>query len=53
VALLGAVLAQQGKSMLAPFTVALVTMGIIAALGGAASWFGIAGQWRRSAVPVA
>jgi EmrB/QacA subfamily drug resistance transporter len=47
VALLGAVLVQQGKTMLAPFTVAMVIMGIVAALGGAASWFGVVGRWRR------
>jgi predicted MFS family arabinose efflux permease len=47
VALLGAVLAQPGKTMLGPFTVAMVIMGIVAALGGAASWFGVAGRWRR------
>jgi type IV secretory pathway VirB2 component (pilin) len=48
VALLGAVLAQRGKTMLGPFAVALVIMGIVAALGGAASWFGLTGSWRRS-----
>jgi predicted MFS family arabinose efflux permease len=48
VALLGAVLAQHGKTMLAPFAVALVVMGIVAALGGAAAWFGLAGTGRRS-----
>lgn len=48
VALLGAVFAQHGKTMLAPFTVALVIMGIVAALGGAAAWFGLGGRWRRS-----
>lgn len=49
VALLGAVLAQHGKTMLAPFAVALVIMGIVAALGGVAAWFGLGGRWRRSA----
>jgi EmrB/QacA subfamily drug resistance transporter len=48
VALLGAVLAGSGKAMLAPFAVALVIMGIVAALGGAAAWFGLSGSWKRS-----
>jgi predicted MFS family arabinose efflux permease len=48
VALLGAVLAGRGKTMLAPFAFALVVMGIIAALGGAASYFGLSGRWQRS-----
>ncbi len=48
VALLGAVLAVGGKVMLRPFATALIIMGVIAALGGAASWFGLAGSWRRS-----
>ncbi len=47
VALLGAVLAVGGKAMLAPFAVALIVMAIVAALGGAASWFGLAGSWRK------
>src|SRR6185295_10848664 len=34
VALLGAVFAQEGKAMLAPFAMALIAMGIVAALGG-------------------
>jgi hypothetical protein len=42
VALLGAVLTGQGKAMLAPFATALVVMGVVAALGGAASWIGLA-----------
>ncbi len=42
VALLGAVLAGTGKAMLAPFATALVIMGIVAALGGVACWFGLA-----------
>jgi predicted MFS family arabinose efflux permease len=42
VALLGAVLTGGGKAMLAPFATALVVMGIVAALGGAASWVGLA-----------
>jgi hypothetical protein len=34
--------------MLAPFAIALVIMGIVAALGGVAAWFGLAGSWKRS-----
>jgi EmrB/QacA subfamily drug resistance transporter len=48
IALLGAVFAQHGKTMLAPFAVALVIMGIVAALGGVAAWFGLGGRWRRN-----
>lgn len=48
VALLGAVLTGQGQAMLRPFRIALVIMGMIAALGGGASWFGLSGRWRRS-----
>ena len=47
VALLGAVLMGSGKAMLAPFAKALVAMGIVAALGGAAAFFGLRGKWRR------
>jgi EmrB/QacA subfamily drug resistance transporter len=53
VALLGAVLARTGKTMLAPFAIALVAMGIFAALGGVAAWFGLSGSWKRSAAPAA
>jgi MFS family permease len=49
VALLGAVLQGNGKAMLGPFAIALSIMGVVAALGGAASWFGLSGRWRRSA----
>jgi len=49
VALMGAVLAKHGKEMLEPFAVALIAMGIIAALGGVASWFGLSGTWQRGA----
>jgi EmrB/QacA subfamily drug resistance transporter len=42
VALLGAVLTGGGKAMLAPFATAMVVMGIVATLGGAASWVGLA-----------
>lgn len=48
VALMGAVLAGSGQAMLAPFAIALTVMGIIAAAGGAASFFGLSGGWRRS-----
>jgi EmrB/QacA subfamily drug resistance transporter len=51
VALLGAVLAQSGKTMLGPFSVALIIMGVVAALGGAAAWFGLSGRWRRGTSP--
>jgi predicted MFS family arabinose efflux permease len=47
VALLGAVLTGGGKEMLKPFAVALGVMAVIAALGGAASFFGLSGKWRR------
>ena len=53
VALLGAVLARTGKTMLAPFAIALVAMGTFAALGGVAAWFGLSGSWKRSAAPAA
>lgn len=49
VALLGAVLAGHGKALLPPFTVALSAMGIVAVLGGVASFFGIGTGWRRDA----
>jgi EmrB/QacA subfamily drug resistance transporter len=48
VALLGAVLMGQGDALLAPFAKALVVMGIVAALGGVAAFFGLAGKWKRS-----
>jgi predicted MFS family arabinose efflux permease len=48
VALVGAVLAGGGEAMLRPFATALVIMGIVAALGGAAAWFGLGGRWQRS-----
>ena len=48
VALLGAVLAGGGQAMLKPFAVALAIMAILAALGGAASFFGLAGSWKRN-----
>ena len=48
VALLGAVLAGHGQAMLRPFAIALVVMGLIAALGGIAAFFGLGRGWRRS-----
>ena len=47
VALLGAVLAAKGQALLPPFATALVVMGAVAALGGAASLFGLSGEWRH------
>jgi EmrB/QacA subfamily drug resistance transporter len=47
VALLGAVLTGGGKEMLKPFAAALGVMAVTAALGGAASLFGLSGKWRR------
>jgi EmrB/QacA subfamily drug resistance transporter len=47
VALMGAVLMGQGEELLAPFAKALVVMAIVAALGGVAAFFGLAGQWKR------
>jgi predicted MFS family arabinose efflux permease len=48
VALLGAVLARPGKTMLGPFAVALVISGIVASLGGAAAFLGLSGRWRKN-----
>jgi EmrB/QacA subfamily drug resistance transporter len=48
VALLGAVLANRGKAMLAPFAAAMVITGVVAALGGIVAWFGLSGSWRQS-----
>ena len=47
VALVGAVLIGGGEAMLRPFATAMVVMGIIAALGGAAAFFGLSGKWQR------
>ena len=47
VALMGAVLAGSGEALLRPFAIALVVMAAVAALGGAASFFGLSGKWRR------
>jgi len=52
VALLGAVLAGTGDALLKPFAKALIAMGIIAALGGAAAFFGLRGQWMRNPEPM-
>jgi EmrB/QacA subfamily drug resistance transporter len=48
VALLGAVLAAGGAAMLHPFAIALVVMGVVAALGGVAAFFGLSGKWKRN-----
>ena len=47
VALVGAVLVGGGDAMLKPFATSLMVMGVVAALGGAAAFFGLAGKWRR------
>jgi EmrB/QacA subfamily drug resistance transporter len=47
VALMGAVLIGQGDALLKPFAKALVVMGIVAALGGVAAFFGLGGKWKR------
>ena len=47
VALMGAVLMGQGDALLEPFSKALVVMGIVAALGGVAAFFGLGGKWKR------
>jgi MFS-type transporter involved in bile tolerance (Atg22 family) len=47
VALLGAVLMGQGETLLEPFADALLVLGVAAALGGAAAFFGLRGSWRR------
>lgn len=47
VALVGAVLTQKGEAMLGPFRIALTIMGVIAALGGGASYFGLLGRRDR------
>ena len=51
IALLGAVLAAKGEALLRPFAHALVVMGVVAALGGAAAFFGLQGNWRRTDKP--
>jgi EmrB/QacA subfamily drug resistance transporter len=48
VALLGKVLAGNGPAMLQPFATALVIMGVIAAFGGVAAWFGLSEGWKRT-----
>ena len=52
VALLGAVMAAKGDALLKPFAHALVIMGIVAALGGAAAFYGLQGNWRRTDKPL-
>jgi EmrB/QacA subfamily drug resistance transporter len=52
VALLGAVLAGTGDALLRPFAKALIAMGIVAALGGAAAFFGLRGRWMRNPEPL-
>lgn len=52
VALLGAVLAGTGGALLRPFAKALIAMGIVAALGGAAAFFGLRGRWMRNPEPL-
>jgi EmrB/QacA subfamily drug resistance transporter len=52
VALLGAVLAGTGDTLLAPFVKALIAMGIISALGGLCALFGLRGQWIRNPEPL-
>ena len=47
VAMVGAVLVGGGEAMLKPFATALVVMGVVAALGGAAAFLGLTGKWRR------
>jgi MFS family permease len=51
VALLGAVLVAKGDALLRPFSHALVIMGIVAASGGVAAFFGLQGHWRRTDKP--
>jgi EmrB/QacA subfamily drug resistance transporter len=51
VAMLGAVLVNSGKALLAPFATTLVAMAIAAALAGAAAFFGLRGNWRRQREP--
>ena len=51
VALLGAVLVETGQDLLKPFESALIGMGIVAAIGGAAAFFGLSGDWIRNPDP--
>ena len=51
VAMLGAVLVAGGDAQLKPFATALVAMAVIAALAGAAPFFGLSGKWRRQREP--
>jgi EmrB/QacA subfamily drug resistance transporter len=52
VAMLGAVLVNSGKALLAPFATTLSAMAAIAALAGAAAFFGLRGNWRRQSEPI-
>jgi len=52
VALLGAVLAGTGDSLLGPFAKALIAMGIVAGLGGLSAFFGLRGRWLRNPEPL-
>ena len=51
VAMLGAVLVASGDALLKPFATALVAMAFVAALAGAAAFFGLRGNWRRQREP--
>ena len=53
VAMLGAVLVASGDALLKPFATALAVMAVIAALAGAAAFFGLRGNWRRQREPEA
>jgi len=53
VALMGAVLANEGEAMLAPFAISLVIMGIVAALSGFIAFVGLSGRWQRSGASAA
>jgi EmrB/QacA subfamily drug resistance transporter len=44
VALLGAVLADEGHAIFGAFRIALIAMAVVAALGGVAAWVGLAAQ---------
>jgi hypothetical protein len=50
---MGAVLANEGKAMLAPFATSLVIMAIVAALGGFIAFAGLSGRWQRSVASAA
>jgi EmrB/QacA subfamily drug resistance transporter len=48
VAMVGSVLIGGGEAMLGPFATALIVMGAVAALGGVAAFFGLAGHWSKN-----